>query len=338
MSSPPTLSSEFPSESSQWRFHEVPGIEEWVESYRPGRYHPIHIGDMFKDGRYRVVRKLGYGSFSTVWLAFDQHSERPGGTSAASLVEELSCNGPRKVMAGRYPIWIAKWILRHTLLGLSFLHQNGIVHGDVQPGNILFVSQLASVEVDKLEQDPNQDVDFKPVKRLDGKIDKWAPRYIVVAKPLTDYVDIGPGISVKISDMDAAFWSSKPPTETVTPRGLRAPEIVFGLPFDHSIDIWSFGCLVFEFGLFNKWTRANRYFGPNRRKINSMIGGEPDGGEFRFDSVEKYFHSNKPSDLDDREAEIIIALIRKILQYDPEKRPSAANLVQDPWFKVEDPE
>ncbi|KAF8543682.1 hypothetical protein BDD12DRAFT_874129 [Trichophaea hybrida] len=91
-------------------------------------------------------------------------------------------------------------------------------------------------------------------------------------------------------------------------------------------------------GIFNKWTRENRCFGPNRQQINSCVNGEPDDGEFRFDSLEKYFHSNKPSDLDDREAEIIIALIRKILQYDPEKRPSAADLVRDPWFIVEDPQ
>lgn len=32
-----------------------------------GGYHPVVIGDVF-DNRYRVVRKLGWGHFSTVWL------------------------------------------------------------------------------------------------------------------------------------------------------------------------------------------------------------------------------------------------------------------------------
>lgn len=35
--------------------------------YCRGGYHPVVIGDVF-DGRYRVVRKLGWGHFSTVWL------------------------------------------------------------------------------------------------------------------------------------------------------------------------------------------------------------------------------------------------------------------------------
>ncbi|KZT44636.1 kinase-like protein [Sistotremastrum suecicum HHB10207 ss-3] len=44
--------------------------EDW-EDYVPGGYHPITIGDEFSDGRYAVVRKLGWGHFSTVWLARD---------------------------------------------------------------------------------------------------------------------------------------------------------------------------------------------------------------------------------------------------------------------------
>ena len=49
----------------------VPG-EESSALYRPGGYHPVHLGDTFKDGTYEVVHKLGYGSFSTVWLVEDK--------------------------------------------------------------------------------------------------------------------------------------------------------------------------------------------------------------------------------------------------------------------------
>jgi serine/threonine protein kinase len=44
--------------------------EDW-EDYCKGGYHPVQIGDTFSDGRYTVVRKLGWGHFSTVWLAKD---------------------------------------------------------------------------------------------------------------------------------------------------------------------------------------------------------------------------------------------------------------------------
>ena len=47
-------------------------ITEGLESYRPGKFHPVHLGDTFHNSRYEVIRKLGFGSFSTVWLAKDK--------------------------------------------------------------------------------------------------------------------------------------------------------------------------------------------------------------------------------------------------------------------------
>jgi hypothetical protein len=39
--------------------------DEDLESYRPGGYHPVQIGDVYNK-RYLVVQKLGWGHFSTV--------------------------------------------------------------------------------------------------------------------------------------------------------------------------------------------------------------------------------------------------------------------------------
>lgn len=43
---------------------------EPLQRYRPGGYHPVNIGDRLND-RYEVIHKLGFGSYSTVWLASD---------------------------------------------------------------------------------------------------------------------------------------------------------------------------------------------------------------------------------------------------------------------------
>lgn len=48
------------------------GVER-LEKYRPGGYHPIAIGDILQT-RYRVVHKLGYGTYSTTWLCRDDQS------------------------------------------------------------------------------------------------------------------------------------------------------------------------------------------------------------------------------------------------------------------------
>ncbi|KAL2044425.1 hypothetical protein N7G274_003130 [Stereocaulon virgatum] len=44
---------------------------EPLERYRKGGYHPTHLGDIFKDGRYKIIHKLGWGGYATVWLARD---------------------------------------------------------------------------------------------------------------------------------------------------------------------------------------------------------------------------------------------------------------------------
>jgi hypothetical protein len=48
--------------------------EENLDQYSTGGYHPVRIGDTFRDGAYKVVNKLGYGRYSTVWLAHDTRS------------------------------------------------------------------------------------------------------------------------------------------------------------------------------------------------------------------------------------------------------------------------
>jgi serine/threonine protein kinase len=48
---------------------------EKLERYCPGGYHPITIGALLND-RYRIVHKLGLSTYSTVWLARDQETEK----------------------------------------------------------------------------------------------------------------------------------------------------------------------------------------------------------------------------------------------------------------------
>ncbi|KAF2644969.1 serine protein kinase-like protein Sky1 [Massarina eburnea CBS 473.64] len=45
--------------------------EEDSEDYCKGGYHPVQVGEEYKDGKYTIVRKLGWGHFSTVWLSRD---------------------------------------------------------------------------------------------------------------------------------------------------------------------------------------------------------------------------------------------------------------------------
>ncbi|KAA8493971.1 Protein kinase dsk1 [Porphyridium purpureum] len=46
-------------------------VSENPEDYGIGGYYRVRPGEMFMDGRYCAIRKLGWGHFSTVWLCYD---------------------------------------------------------------------------------------------------------------------------------------------------------------------------------------------------------------------------------------------------------------------------
>ncbi|KAG8383709.1 hypothetical protein BUALT_Bualt04G0042100 [Buddleja alternifolia] len=50
--------------------------DEGIDWYRKGGYHAVRIGDSFASGRYIAQHKLGWGQFSTVWLAYDTQSSK----------------------------------------------------------------------------------------------------------------------------------------------------------------------------------------------------------------------------------------------------------------------
>jgi len=59
-----------PTSASQYQY--VEDVEN-LEDYRLGGYYPVQIGDRLHT-RYRIVHKLGHGTYSTAWLALDEQT------------------------------------------------------------------------------------------------------------------------------------------------------------------------------------------------------------------------------------------------------------------------
>jgi len=76
------LLSSYPSRAPRMQKPEAGDAEDYTESddegadgYRKGGYHPVAVGEMY-NGRYKVIAKLGWGHFSTVWLCEDLNHQR----------------------------------------------------------------------------------------------------------------------------------------------------------------------------------------------------------------------------------------------------------------------
>lgn len=46
-------------------------FEEGLENYQLGGLHPVRLGEIYNE-KYKILRKLGYGRYSTVWLVINQ--------------------------------------------------------------------------------------------------------------------------------------------------------------------------------------------------------------------------------------------------------------------------
>ncbi|KAI1413385.1 kinase-like domain-containing protein [Hypoxylon sp. FL1857] len=150
---------------------------EDFEMYRPGGYHPVHIGDVL-DEQYEVVHKLGSGGYGTVWLCFDKVSRcwksvkiivahySNGSCPELEFTEILNdskfVEAPEKYFwidgpNGKHlalvlpvlgpPIWMLPCLTsdpatlrnacRQVALALRDIHSNGILHNDFRTSNIL---------------------------------------------------------------------------------------------------------------------------------------------------------------------------------------------------------
>lgn len=157
--------------------------------------------------------------------------------------------------------------------------------------------------------------------------------------------------------------------------GLRSPELIFGDKPSKDQDVWSFGCLLFEFitgrtlfvvvhsedydednddhllqffdilgklpeFLLSNWSRSSTYFDSSGKQIKNYVGDLPEG----FDpqsctspSLEEQFDNEKPPVMSIEDSKACKRLLRWILQYDATQRPSTRELLEDPWFAESDP-
>ncbi|EER19662.1 Serine/threonine-protein kinase SRPK1, putative [Perkinsus marinus ATCC 50983] len=83
--------------------------DEGTEGYKKGGYHAVHLGEVYND-RYKVLAKLGWGHFSTVWLCedLDYTAKIEKETAGKKGILRCSINGGVSVVGAAGDSWANK--------------------------------------------------------------------------------------------------------------------------------------------------------------------------------------------------------------------------------------
>ncbi|KAG6179770.1 hypothetical protein E4U36_005345 [Claviceps purpurea] len=257
---------------------------------------------------------------------------------------------------GKLPVKTVKEIVRQLLTGLDFLHREcGVIHTDLKLTNILMELETPSETVSKhLESAPPQ-----TTRVQSGAI---VPLREIIKTPLVSEVE---SLRVRIIDFGVASWRENHLFEEIQPLALRAPEVAIGAPWDTGVDIWTLGCLIVELlhnfllfpgsaskkgtwtaeedhlariiqvlgtfppSLLNKGRLSKSYFDGQMKLIRGP-SLERSSLECMLNGVVKPY--KRPSDMSKKEFDVFIDFLKGMLEIDPMKRKSAAQLLQHEWL------
>ena len=168
----------------------------------------------------------------------------------------------------------AAYLAREVVLGLMELHEQGIIHRDIKLENILYKNTT-----------------------LEGQ------HYLKVV-----VTDLGASVEERNKPTDPMYSPLYGAPEIIAIDPYHNPEILEATPYDHRVDIWSFGVLV--------------YMMLSKLQVPLNFETETLSGQVEFPDAIFGLISDEAKDL-----------ICHILQPDPAKRPTLDEILLHPWFK-----
>ncbi|KAH9004231.1 kinase-like protein [Lactarius hatsudake] len=190
---------------------------------------------------------------------------------------------------------VVRCILKQALEGLNYLHINGFIHRDVKAANLLIDDDGTVLLGDLGVAAPLNDEDHTHVH------ENAKPSRIVVFDKDVNVAPRRSRVGKRRSFVGTPCW--------------MAPELISGIQYDSSADIWSFGITALELAQ----GRAPRSRESSRTVLLQIVQGEPPTLD-REGGVHKYSRAFKE-------------VVERCLVKDPSLRPTAAQLLQMPFFR-----
>ncbi|RKK44633.1 hypothetical protein BFJ67_g9066 [Fusarium oxysporum f. sp. cepae] len=255
---PPTPPNKAPWEDEDFRFMRNGTACEWGEAYHPGGYHPVHLGDVIQE-RYRIMRKVGWGQYSTVWLAVDMKLARYVSLKITLATQPQTTS--REVS-------LYKSYLQNSCPGLVTLYDiikitgpngehDGLVFETMGPDLTTLLRMRQEFQLGKpWERRFTKSFARKALLNTIQALHRLHERGIIHCDlhygnilACIEPIEATRNTELRLNLLNFTTSTEQSPlqaAEVITPVVLRAPEIILGGLLCKGIDIWAFGCLIFE--------------------------------------------------------------------------------------------
>ncbi|GIZ44610.1 hypothetical protein CKM354_000780400 [Cercospora kikuchii] len=234
---------------------------------------------------------------------------------------------------------LEKTLLQKFLLvivtALDLMHQAGVVHTDLSPNNILIGADENTIA--KVEQ---------------AELDSPSPRKVLADRTIhLSYAMPTSYDPPVITDFGAARLGEpgQKYSGDVMPGVFRAPEVIAGIQWDSQIDIWSVGVMIWNLledgNLFDPIKDGHLDDEMHFAQMVSLMGPPPkqflercSQGRSFWDSEGNWIAAtpiphqtleSREVRLDGQDKVLLLNLMRKILKWLPEERPTAQDLFED---------
>ncbi|KAF8179875.1 CMGC protein kinase [Pholiota molesta] len=283
-------------------------------------------------------------------------SDHPGRHYLRKALRTFTLQGPKgeHQCLVHKPMWgksLLKAFLVHLFLALDYLHTEAhLIHTDISAGNILMEINDQSIVTAFIKAEQEHP---SPRKEVDGYT-------VYISRRFDSAKGMGQPF---LSDFGSAVSGEVEHNERAQPNSYRSPEVCLKMPWSYSIDIWNVGVLI-DFKLSDLGLVRGKYMfygqDPKEKRYTTrahlaemiaMMGPPPpdflklgkrtaeffteDGqwrGEIPIPSATSLEESEENFKGSDQRA--FLEFMRKMLQWRPEDRQTAGQLLQDPWLNA----
>ncbi|KAF8891451.1 kinase-like domain-containing protein [Gymnopilus junonius] len=258
------------------------------------------------------------------------------------------------------PIDYVKDLASEILHALAYIHSAGVIHTDLQASNILLRIQDKIV----LKEGEEAEMEHPSARKFIGEGQGQSVVFETREHPGPLPRWIGEKSGPVLCDFGEARTGKESYTELIQPAAYRAPEVFLHLPWGPAVDIWNFGCMMWDFllgeNLFpqmrgldphtasqNQLARMVALLGPPPEALLADSGPRaleffnPDGspkGEVPSDTLESLLASGlerTEKTMTTEESAAFLAFLRRTLTWTEEGRVSVEELLVDPWIAEE---